>query len=142
MRRANWAGARDAFIEAYKQNTGNVSYLFLIASNWIRARGAADAKPFLAEALRTVPRDSLEWSLLRLYHDQAGDVNIAILIDRETNIDKKAQMLYYLAEYYAIRGNDSLADRYYLQVRDMDRRGLLEWKLNTITMEARHLNES
>jgi predicted Zn-dependent protease len=141
MRRSRWAEARDAFIEAYKQDTKNLSYPFLIASNWMRAEGPAAAKGFLAEVLRVIPRDSIEWNLLRLYHDQTGDVDIAVRIDREQNLDKKAQMLYYLAEYYAIRGNLSLADRYYMQVRDMDRRGLLEWKLNAVALEARGLDE-
>ncbi|MDR0388888.1 MAG: tetratricopeptide repeat protein [Spirochaetaceae bacterium] len=141
MRSGRWDEARAAFIEAYKQDTGNLSYPFLITTNWIRARGPADAKGFLAEVLRTVPRNSIEWALFRLFHDQSGDVDIAVRIDREQNIDKKAQMLYYLAEYYAIRGNNSLADRYYMQVREMNRQGLLEWKLNTMAIETRHLDE-
>jgi hypothetical protein len=66
---------------------------------------------------------------------------MAMRIDREKDLDKKAQMLFYLATYYDIKGTRTLADTYYLAVRDLDRKGILEWKLNQIALEERGLQD-
>jgi hypothetical protein len=76
-----------------------------------------------------------------LYHDLNGDNDVTIRVDREKDLDKKAQMLYHLATYYDIRGSKTLADTYYLAVRDLDRKGILEWKLNEIALVERGLTE-
>jgi len=87
--------------------------------------------------LKAVPRENIEWYLLRLYYDQAGDTDLAVRIDREKNADTRARMLYYLAQYYDIRGNKNLADKYFLQVRDLNRQGIVEWRLNEWILEKR-----
>jgi hypothetical protein len=48
-------------------------------------------------------------------------------------------MLYYLANYYDIRGNKSLADKYFLQVRDLNQKVSVEWRLNEWALEQRNL---
>jgi hypothetical protein len=96
----------------------------------MRSGKTSEIRPFLAKVLPSVNRTSLEWYLLRLFHDQSGDTDIATRIDKETDRDKGARMLYYLAQYYAAKGDSGLAIRYHLQVRDMDRRGIIEWRLN------------
>jgi hypothetical protein len=48
-------------------------------------------------------------------------------------------MLYYLAEYYDIRGNKNLANRYFLQVQDLNRNYVIEWRLNEWALEKRNL---
>jgi hypothetical protein len=77
--------------------------------------------------------------MLRLYHDFVGDNDLVIRVDREKNYDTKARMLFYLANYYDIRGNKSLADKYFLQVKELDRRAIPEWRLNEWALEARNL---
>jgi len=130
MRDGRWASAADAFIDAYKRAPHQSQYALLVALCWMHSGKTAEIKPFLAKVLPTVNRTTLEWYLLRLFHDQSGDTDIATRIDKETDRDKRARMLYYLAQYYAAKGDNGLAIRYHLQVRDMDRRGIIEWRLN------------
>ncbi len=137
MRDGRWEASREAFMEAYKRSPSHANYALLTALAWMRARGANDAKPFLAKTLTTVPRESIEWYLLRLYHDQSGDTDVVVRIDKEKNKDTKARMLYYLTQYYAFRGNDQLADRFLREARDMDRKGIVEWRLIEWALEAR-----
>jgi tetratricopeptide (TPR) repeat protein len=139
MRKRQWADARDAFLEAYRQAPKESGYALLSAMNWMRAGRINDPRQFLAEALRRVERESLEWYMLRLYHDLAGDNDTAIRIDKEKNLDNKARMLYYLANYYDIRGNKILADKYFLQVKELDRKAIPEWRLNEWVIEERNL---
>jgi tetratricopeptide (TPR) repeat protein len=139
MRNHQWAEARDAFLEAYRQAPREQSYALLAAMNWMRAGRINDPRQFLEQALRKVERESLEWYMFRLYHDLAGDNDVAIRIDREKNLDNKARMLYYLANYYDIRGNRTLADKYFIQVKDLDRRAIPEWRLNEWIVTERNL---
>jgi tetratricopeptide (TPR) repeat protein len=139
MRNHQWAEARDAFLEAYRQAPAELGYALLAAMNWMRAGKINDPRQFLEQALRKVERESLDWYMLRLYHDLAGDNEVAIRIDREKNLDHKARMLYYLANYYDIRGSRTLADKYFIQVKELDRRAIPEWRLNEWIVEERNL---
>jgi tetratricopeptide (TPR) repeat protein len=142
MKKGLWAEARDAFQRAYKQAPEETSYALLAAINWMRATGRpGDAKDFLAQALRKIPRETLEWYLFRLFHDMAGDNDVAMRVDKEKNPEQKARMLFYLAHYYDIRGNKILAEKYFLQVNDLGRQGIPEWKLNRWILESRNLVE-
>jgi tetratricopeptide (TPR) repeat protein len=137
MRRGLWGEARDAFAEAYKRAPQEWTYALLTAMNWMRAGRPSDPRQYLEQALRGVQRETLPWYMFRLYHDLSGDNDVAIRIDRERNVETKARMLYYLAEYYDIRGNKNLADRYFLQVRELNRKYILEWRLNEWALEKR-----
>ncbi|MDR1143577.1 MAG: tetratricopeptide repeat protein [Spirochaetaceae bacterium] len=140
MRRGDWLAAKDAFVEAYKRaKTDEGTYALLAAVNWMRGGKLQDPRLLLEDVLRKVQRDSLEYWMLRLYHDLVGDGDIAIRIDREKNGIQKARMLYYLANYYDIRGNKRLADRYFLQVRELNVKGIPEWRLNEWALEERGL---
>jgi tetratricopeptide (TPR) repeat protein len=137
IRDGRWASAGDAFVEAYKRAPAKASYPLLIALTWTRSGRTKDVRPFLAKVLPTIKRDTIEYYLLRLFHDQSGDTDVAARIDSEQDIDKRARMLYYLAQYYAARGNDSLALKFHLRVRDLQRRGMVEWRLNEWALTAR-----
>jgi tetratricopeptide (TPR) repeat protein len=139
MRKGLWAEARDSFMEAYKKSPDTTSYALLASLCWMKAGRLQDPRPFLAQALRTVQRDSLDYALLRLYQDLSGDSDVAARLDRETDITLKAQMLYYLASYYDVRGNTILANRYYAQVHQMGRLPIIEWRLNEMIVEERNL---
>jgi tetratricopeptide (TPR) repeat protein len=139
MKNKQWAQARDAFLEAYKQAPREYNYALLAAVNWMRAGRQTDPKQFLAQVLRTAPRDSIEYSMLRLYHDLSGDSDVAVKVENEKNTYKKAQMLFYLATFYDIRGNTNLANRYYLAMQDLNAMGLVEWRLNEWILEERKL---
>jgi tetratricopeptide (TPR) repeat protein len=138
MRKGRWAEARDAFMAVYKQ-APETHYALLAALCWMRADKKADTKVFLETALKKAQRDTAEWYMLRLYHDQKGDSDAAMRIDKETNPVLKARMLYYLASYYDVRGNINLANRYFAQVNEMEQRAILEWRLNRWIVEERNL---
>jgi hypothetical protein len=108
--------------------------------NWMRAGRPNEPRQFLEQALRGVQRETMEWYMLRLYHDLSGDADVALRIDREQSALTKARMLYYLANYYDIRGNTNLANKYFLQVRDLNQKAAVEWRLNEWALAERNLN--
>jgi tetratricopeptide (TPR) repeat protein len=138
MRKGRWAEARDAFLEVYKQ-APEANYALLASLCWMRAGKMTDPKAFLEQALKKAKRDTVEWYMLRLYHDLNGDNDAAMRIDKETNPRRKAQLLYYLASYYDVRGNTTLANRYFTQVGELEQRAILEWRFNQWVMAERNL---
>ena len=139
MRNKQWASARDAFLDAYKQAPREYSYAILAAINWMRAGRQTDPKQFLSQVLRTAPRDSLDYAMLRLFHDLSGDADVTRRVETEINNPTKSRMLFYLASYFDIRGSKTLADRYYLMVRDLDTPASIEWRLNEAVLKDRGL---
>jgi tetratricopeptide (TPR) repeat protein len=139
MRYQRYTEARDAFLAAYRQAPKEYQYALLATINWMKAGKPSDPKQFLAQVLKTAPRDSADWSLLRLYHDMGGDGDVVDKANREQNLDLKSRMLFYIAHYYDIRGNKTLANNYFLMVKDMNRTGTVEWKMNEWITEERGL---
>ena len=137
MRNRQYTEARDAFLAAYRQAPKEYRYALLAAINWMKAGRPSDPKQFLAQVIRTVPRDSADWYIFRLYHDLSGDSDAVEKANQEQNLDAKSKMLFYIAHYYDIRGNKTLANNYFLLVKDMDRKGIIEWKINEWILEER-----
>jgi len=140
MRDKQYIEARDAFLAAYKQAPKEFRYAMLAAINWMKSGRVNDPKQFLAQVLRTVPHDTPDWYILRLYHDLSGDVDVVDKINREQNPDAKVKMLFYVAQYYDARGNTALANKYFLEVKDMNRPYSIEWKINESILKERGLN--
>ncbi|MDR1985767.1 MAG: tetratricopeptide repeat protein [Treponema sp.] len=141
MRKGQWAAAREAFLEAYKRAPKEANYALLAAMNWMRAGKLTDPelKQFLQKALRGVPRDAAAWSMLRLYHDLSGDGDVLTRLEKEKDLDTKARMFYYLANYYDIRGIKILADTYFIEVKKLNQLKNIEWRLNEWAFEQRNL---
>jgi len=139
MRNKQWAQARDAFLEAYKREPKDYTYVLLASVNWMRAGKMTDPKQFLAQVLRTAPRDSLEFSMLKLFHDLSGDADVAVKVENEKNIYTKSRMVFYLGCYYDIKGNATLANKYYTLVQELNATGTIEWRINEGILAERGL---
>ena len=144
MRSDNWAEARDAFTEAYIQAPEEHLYALLAAINWMRAEEISSPRMYLAQVLTRVRRNTLEWYMIRLFHDLTarnylGENDMIARVDRENDLMLKARMQFYMALYYDVRGNTNLANRYFLLVDEMDRRAIPEWRLNEWIVLDRNL---
>ena len=144
MRVKNWAGARDAFREAYRHAPEEHSYAIMTALNWMRAEDLAAPRAFLQQTLSRVQRNTLEWFMVRLLLDLTernyiNESDMIVRLDRETNETLKSRMLFYMAQYYDVRGNTLLANRYYLLVLDMNMRAIPEWRLLEWIIAERNL---
>jgi len=144
MRVGNWAAARDTFMEVHRRAPNEHLYALMAAINWMRAEDVTSPRAFLNQVLPRVERDSLEWHMFRLFIDLtnrtfAGESNMVVRLDRERNEELKARMLFYMAQYYDIRGNTDLANRYFLRVNEMNVRAIPEWRLNQWIMAERGL---
>jgi tetratricopeptide (TPR) repeat protein len=143
MKREQWAEARDAFLEAYRYAPDEWCYALLASLCWMKAGKVTDPRQFLDQALRRTRQNpgqnSLEYLMMRLYRELSGDNDLALKIDKEKSETRKARMLFYLAAYYDVRGNKTLADKYYTDVKNLDIPGIPEWRINEWNVKTRGL---
>ena len=144
MRKGNWAEAKDIFMEAYKRAPQEHLYGLLAAINWMKAENLAAPRSYISQAQAKVKRDSLEWYMFRLYYDltartYSGETDMIKRIEQEKDEDLKARMMFYMAQYYDVRGNATMANKYYILVNEMGKRAIPEWRLIEWIVAAREL---
>jgi tetratricopeptide (TPR) repeat protein len=139
MKNREWAAARDAFREAWNRAQDQWAYALLAGACWMRAERRQAPREFLQTAMRRFQRETLEWYMLRLYAELSGDTDVSSRIERERSPITKARMSFYLALYYDVLGSKTLADRYFLQVRQLDQKAIPEWRLNEWMIAERGL---
>jgi tetratricopeptide (TPR) repeat protein len=140
MKQGRYAEAADAFAAAYKAAPGESGYAMLAAVNMLKGgRKQHEVKPFVDQAMRKISRERLDYHVLRLFFDFSGDADVIRRLDREKNQTLKAQMMFYMANYYDIRGNLMLADKFFTEFRDMKRMDIVEWRLNEWILKERNL---
>jgi tetratricopeptide (TPR) repeat protein len=140
MRNHQWEEARNAFIQAYNQAPAEWSYALLAMMNWRRMDQPGNIRDFANLALRKLARDSLEYAMLRLYLDMSGDDGVARRVNQEKDPKLKARMLYYLANYYDIKGIGRLADAMFFEILNVEQRTTIpEWRLVQWALEERNL---
>ena len=139
MKNEKWAEARDAFTEAYKQAPTEYYYGLLAAINQLRADSRPESltsvRTFLAQIQAKVTRDTLLWYMVRLFYDftsrnYLGETDMITRIDRATDQTLKARMMFYMAQYYEVRGNINSANTYYQLLGEMKVQTIPEWRLN------------
>jgi tetratricopeptide (TPR) repeat protein len=140
MRDHRWQEARDAFIQAYNHAPNEWSYALLAMMNWRRMGQPGNIRDFANLALRKLPRDGLEYAMLRLYLDMNGDDGVARRVNQEKDLKLKTRMLYYLANYYDIKGNTKLAEIMFSEIMNFEQRMTIpEWRLVRWALEERSL---
>jgi tetratricopeptide (TPR) repeat protein len=140
MRDRRWQEARDAFIQAYNYAPSEWSYALLAMLNWRRMEQPGNIRDFANLALRKLPREGLEYAMIRLYLDMNGDDGVARRVSQEKDLRLKARMLYYLANYYDIKGNTKLAEIMFSEITNLEQRMTIpEWRLVLWALEERSL---
>jgi tetratricopeptide (TPR) repeat protein len=139
MRDGRWDQAARAFLEAYSHAPTETYYALLATVAWFRCGAKKNAKALIEKVLPGIPQGSIEWYMFRLFYDESGDTDMVVRIDNEKSLTTRSRMLYYLAQYYESKGNDKLACQYYLLVRDLQRKDILEWHLNEWALQAHSL---
>jgi tetratricopeptide (TPR) repeat protein len=138
MKKGKYAEAANAFAAAYKSAPNESGYAMLAAVNMLKGGVKPhEVRPFVEQAMRKISREKLDYYVLRLFFDFSGDSDVIRRIEREKNQALKARMMFYMANYYDIRGNPMLADKLFIEFRDMNRTDIVEWRLNEWIMKER-----
>ena len=132
FRLGDFPAAREGFEKALSYSPGRMEYGILAVISAYRAGQDAEGKALAARYLARVSREThnLHWLILRLLQDRNDAVSeLETKIPAEKSLDTRAEMLFYLGQYWMIQGKASLGARYLLLVKDMGREGILEHRL-------------
>ena len=88
-----------------------------------------DCKTFTEKAMKNLDRNSFEYLTLRLIHDMTGESTLTLKIQNEESKKKKGKYLYYLALYWDLKQNLSLAHKYYAEVTEIQGADFFEYRL-------------
>ncbi len=125
----NWTTARESFMKCYEYNKNNISYPLMITYCYYREGNGNEAKNFSNQVLRKMDRNTIEYSMLRVFHDRAGERPLPQRISAMTNRNLQGKMYYYLALFYDMFGGAELANEYYAKVVSMNSPMFFEFRL-------------
>jgi tetratricopeptide (TPR) repeat protein len=92
-------------------------------------KAVSEVKPILEQTLRKLDKSKLDYYITRLFYDFAGDADLGRRVAAEkTDMRRKALGNFYLATYYSIKGQTTLATNYYSEFKTLDRRDMIEWR--------------
>ena len=128
-RKEQYLDAARAFDLARKANPQNTSYSLMLAACFLKDKKPQDCKKVTEAAMKGLDRNSLEYLALRLLHDMTGESTYTLKVQNETTKKKKGKYLYYLALYWELRGNMSLAHKYYAEVTQVQGADFFEYRL-------------
>ncbi len=117
----HWENARKFFEKAYSYNQSS-SYALMIAATYLKQKDAFNAKKFLEKAMKTMDKTTLEYEMVRFYHDnytRTSETNIKNKISKETNSTIRGKLLFYMGLYYELNGSMELANDFYAKVTAM-----------------------
>lgn len=143
----DYATCREAFAKAYEIYPASTSYPMIIAASYYKEayekKGTPEettlkkaGKDYLSKVvLKKLDRNSTEYAIARLFYDNVAPGTVAQKVENETNVNNRGKYLFYLALYYQCRGNDNIAQKYYITVQEMQTPMFFEYRLNDWAIE-------
>ncbi len=135
-----WVDSRNAFLRAYEADPDNISYALLISATYQKENNRLANQEFLREAMKTVDRSSLDYQMMRLYYDGLGDNAVLQKVVNEDSTTTRGKMLFYMAVFYEIKGLEDLANKYYIEVTDMQAPMFFEYRFCEWAVEEMQAN--
>lgn len=116
----DWAGARGAFLEAYRYEPDEHAYALLAAALLRRERKNREAVDYLNSVIPTMPRDSWYYETARFLLEPSADFPLVTRIDKEKKDALKARMLFYYAVENLVLGKTRAAQ---ISLLDVEKKG-------------------
>lgn len=126
----NWEAARKYFTEASKYSD-NVSYPLMIAVTYLKQNDSFHAKEVLKPLLKKLNKDSLDYSMVRFFHDPYtvnAENSLESRISKEENRTQRGKMLFYMGLYYELNKFPEKANEYYVKVTNMQAPMFFEYR--------------
>lgn len=108
------------------------SYQMMIAACYLQKKDSFNAKKVLAEIMKPLDRESLEYNIARFFsesYNRNAEASITQKISKEDNSNKKGKMLFYMGLYYEINGFEDYAKEYYAKVAKMQAPMFFEYRI-------------
>ena len=125
----DYAGAKDAFAHANKYAPKDSSYALMYTLCCYHLGQKEEARKFIAKFMNTLDRSSTEYFVCRLFYDRTGDADVVNRISREKDASLRAKYMFYMASYYELFQNKSLAMKIYSEITETQGPSFFEHRL-------------
>lgn len=108
------------------------SYQMMIAVSYLKKKDTINAKKILAQIMKPLDRESLEYNIARFFsesYSKNAEASITQKLSKEDNSNKKGKMLFYMGLYYEINGLKDVAKEFYAKVTSMQAPMFFEYRL-------------
>lgn len=130
IHRQNWTAARQAFMKCYEMDkTSNVSYPLMVTYCYYMEGDKVNAKAFSDKVLRKMDRSSIEYAMLRVWHDESGEMPLPQKIAAITDSKKKGKMWFYLGLFYDMFGGGEFASENYAKLLALNSPMIFEYRM-------------
>jgi len=125
----SWTEAREAFMKCREVNKTNISYPLTITYCYYKEGDKINAKKYSDSVLRTMDNTSVEYLVLRAFHDETGKLPLDQRISEVDSQNKKGKLYFYVGLLYDMFGGTEIAKQYYTKVVSMNCPMFFEYRL-------------
>ncbi len=134
-REERWVDARNSFLMALDANKNNISYALMVSATYQKEGKIVENKDFLAQVMKTMDKSSLDYLVVRLYYDGLGDSSVLNKVVNTSSNTERGRMLFYMALFYELHGHTTLANKYYLEITDIEAPMFFEYRMSEWAVE-------
>lgn len=117
------------FRKHYERNRKDHGHALMAGISYLFAGEKEKGIEYIKAHMDTMPRETYMYDIARLFTEKRYDNYFTAKIVNEENITIRIRALFYLATYYKLNGEVSLANTYFLEVEDANIYGLYETDL-------------
>ena len=129
LHKEQWTLAREAFEKCYEKQKDNISYPLMITYCYYRENNSFKAREFSDKVLRKMDRSSIEYAMLRVFHDRGGEMPLAQKIAQLGSRQQQGKMYFYLGLLYELYGGVEASREWYAKVLSMNCPMFFEYRL-------------
>jgi tetratricopeptide (TPR) repeat protein len=121
----------------YNRDDRDHGTALMSAVSLLKAGKQEQGRRYLKKAMGTMDRDSIFYHLARMFREEGY---VDYVLNQMKTMDNKTletRALFYLAVFYELKGNESLARKYYLEVKDAKLFGLHETRIAEQKMQGK-----
>ncbi len=137
----DWKTAREAFMKCREYNADSISYPLLITYCYYKEGNKLEAKNYSNQVLRKMDRNTIEYAMLRVFHDEAGEMPLPQRIAALPSMNERAKMYFYLGLFYDMFGGREYANDYYAKVLSLNSPMFFEYRLAEWSVAAGNESE-
>lgn len=127
--RGNYGFAAELFEKTKKYIPEDPAYILLEGISKYAAGDKEGGVAVIRSSMDSMPRDSYFYDIARMFSEPGYDSFLVGKLTRETKLPLKIRVLFYVATYYKLTGNERLANTYFLEVADANIYGMFETDL-------------
>ena len=121
--------ARKAFLNAYKYSKDNISYPMMVSATYLKEGNNTENKKFLTNVLKNRDIKTATYSVIRLYYDGLNPAAVGTRVKNESSVNLRGKLMFYLALYHDILGDDLNAKKYYNEIVKLQAPMFFEYRL-------------